>query len=425
MAFEDGCYCVERAMTLQGTALLAKAVSRRRALRLGLQGAALCASPAMPAICPPDPGSAGQSAVEAAIKTAMSECGVPSISYALISCGKVFAANAYGTASPNAAASSSTLYQAASISKTLAAVGGLCATQANTKGCTLDSDVTAFQTSWKLPSGTTGVTLRRLFGMTAGANVPGYPGYAQTCTSSANCQVPTLLKILEGWPDSPAVTIDGTPGTSWVYSGCGYEIAESLIGDLMGAPYGDFVQAKVLAPLNMTSSTWGVPMPPSFQSRAAYAYVKPKAPASTQWNAYPQLAAAGLWTTPTDIAKMLIEVGNALGGGGTVLTRPSAIDMLSPVDNFQYGLGGAIRNVGQSSNLLFMKSGVNVGFTNWLAFYPSLGGGEGLVAFANYDVGAEPGWKEKVFPSICQAAAKAMNWPDFPGLADSGPPVGG
>jgi hypothetical protein len=32
--------------------------------------------------------------------------------------------------------------------------------------------------------------------------------------------------------------------------------------------------------LNMTSSTWGVPMPPSFQSQAAYAYVKPEAPVS-------------------------------------------------------------------------------------------------------------------------------------------------
>lgn len=149
-------------MTLQGSSFLERTASRRRALRLGLQSAALCAGPAMPAICPPDPGPAGVSAVEAAITTAMSECSVPSISYALISCGKVYAANEDGTASPNVAASSSTLYQAASISKTLAAVGGLCAVQANSKGCTFDSDVTAFQTSWKLPSGTTGVTLRRL-----------------------------------------------------------------------------------------------------------------------------------------------------------------------------------------------------------------------------------------------------------------------
>jgi CubicO group peptidase (beta-lactamase class C family) len=405
-------------MTLQGISLLAKAVSRRRALRLGLKGAALWASPAMPAICPPDPGPAGQSAVEAAIKAAISQGDISSISYALISCGKVFAANAYGTASPNAAASSSTLYQAASISKTLAAVGGLYAVQTNAKGCTLDSDVTAFQTSWKLPSGTTGVTLRRLLGMTAGANVHGYPGYAQTCTSSANCHIPALLEILSGTSGSPAVQIDGTPGTGWVYSGGGYEIVESLIGDLMGMAYGDFVQAKVLAPLNMTSSTWGVPMPQAFQSEAAYAYVKPKTPVATQWNAYPQLAAAGLWTTPTDIAKLLIEVGNALGGAGTVLTRPSAVAMLSPVDNFQYGLGGAIRNIGGPS-LLFMKSGGNVGFSNWLAFYPELGGGEGLVAFTNYP------WQPKVFASIFGATAEAMNWPSFPGLKDSGPPVGG
>ena len=407
-------------MTLQGTSFLERTVSRRRALRLGLQGVALCASPAMPAICPPDPGPAGASAVEAAIATAMSKSSVPSISYALISCGKVYAANAHGTASPNVAASSATLYQAASMSKTLAAVGALCAVQTNAKGCTLDSDVTAYQTSWKLPSGATGVTLRRLLGMTAGANVHGYPGYAQTCTSATNCQVPTLLNILDGCSGSPAVTIDATPGTNWVYSGGGYEIAESLIGGVMGIAYGDFAQAKVLAPLNMTNSTWGVPMPSAFQSQAAYAYVKPERPVSTQWNAYPQLAAAGLWATPTDIAKLLIEVGNALANNGAVLTTASAVAMLSPVDNFQYGLGGAIRNIGQSnSSLLFMKSGGNLGFSNWLAFYPQLGGGEGLVVFTNYV------WQPKVFASIFGAAAKAMSWPNFPGLQDSGPPVGG
>ena len=407
-------------MTLPAASFLAGKISRRRALRLGLAGAALCAKPAMPAICPPDPGTAGQSAVEAAIEAAMSQSVIPSISYALISCGKIFAADAYGRASPDAEASSTTLYQAASISKTLAAVGGLCAMQSNSKGCTLNSDVTAFQTSWKLPSGTTGVTLRRLLAMTAGANIHGYQGYAQACTSAANCQVPALLDILNGCTGSAAVKIEATPGAGWLYSGGGYEIAESLIGDLMGTPYGDFVQAKVLSPLNMTSSTWGVPMPPPFQSRAAYAYVRPGAPPpATQWNAYPQLAAAGLWTTPTDIAKLLVEVGNALGGGGAVLTRQSAAAMLSPVDNRLYGLGGAIRNIGQPSSLIFMKSGGNVGFSNWLAFYPGLGGGQGLVVFTNY------GWQPQVFASIFGVAAKAMNWPDFPGLEDNGPPVSG
>jgi hypothetical protein len=116
-------------MTLSKATFLATAVSRRRALRLGVEGAALYASPPRAAICPPDPGSAGQSAVETAIKTALSQGDIASISYALISCGKVFAVNAYGTASPNVAASSATLYQAASISKTLAAVGGLYAMQ--------------------------------------------------------------------------------------------------------------------------------------------------------------------------------------------------------------------------------------------------------------------------------------------------------
>jgi CubicO group peptidase (beta-lactamase class C family) len=417
-------------MTSEGTIYGGRRHSRRRLLGLCARGAAaLCAArsaAAAQSLCPPDPGDAGQSAVEAAIATAMSKCAVPSVSYALISCGRIYAANAFGAAGPKAPATQATLYQAASISKTLAAVGGLYAVQSNAKGLTLDSDITSFQTSWKLPSGTTGVTLRKLLGMTAGANVHGYPGYEESCTSSTNCLVPTLIKILDGCPGSPAVTISGTPGTSWLYSGGGYEIAESLIGDVMGSAYGDLVQAKILPVLGMTGSTWGVPMPQAFQSQAAYAYVKRDTPASTRWNAYPQLAAAGLWTTPTDIAKLLLEVSAALSNSGTVLTAASAIAMLSPVDNFQYGLGGAIRNLGQeNASLIFMKSGVNVGFTNWLAFYPNLGGGEGLVVFTNYDVDAEPNWQPKVFTPIFAAAAKAMNWPSFPGLQDSGPLVAG
>ena len=83
--------------------------------------------------------------------------------------------------------------------------------------------------------------------MTAGANVRGYPGYAQICTGSTNCKVPALVEILDGCPGSPSVKIDATPGAGWVYSGGGYEIAESLIVDLMGTDYGDFVQAKALA----------------------------------------------------------------------------------------------------------------------------------------------------------------------------------
>ncbi len=87
-------------------------------------------------------------------------------------------------------------------------------------------------------------------------------------------------------------------------------------------------------------------------------------------------------------------------------------------------MGGAIRNIGQPI-LLFMKNGINVGFTSWLAFYRERGGEEGLVVFTNYDAHTEPGWQPKVFTAIFEAAAKAMSWPDSPGLEDSGPPVRG
>ena len=218
--------------------------------------------------------------------------------------------------------------------------------------------------------------------MTAGVNVDGYLGYAQP----AQARRIVRFRRLSRFSRLPRQPGGQDRRDAWGRLGlCRRRLRDRrvLIGDLMGTAYGDFVQAKVLAPLNMTSSAWGVPMLAGFPEPGGLRLCGASEASSDLWHAYPQLAAAGLWTTPTNIAKLLIEVGNALGGSGTVLTRRSAGAMLSPVYNFQYGLGGAIRNIGQSSSLLFMKSGGNYGFSNWLAFYPELGGGEGLVAFTN------------------------------------------
>ena len=191
-------------MTLQESR--GRTYSRRRALCLGLQGVALCASPAMPAICPPDPGPAGASAVEAAIAAAKPASNIPSISYALISCGKVYAANAHGTARPNVAASSSTLYQAASISKTLAAVGAPLRDADQCEGLH-PRFLTSLRFQYIMETARSGNDGRHVagafLGMTAGANVHGYPGYEETCTSSVNCLVPALATILDGVARQP------------------------------------------------------------------------------------------------------------------------------------------------------------------------------------------------------------------------------
>jgi CubicO group peptidase (beta-lactamase class C family) len=412
----------EGKMIEQGRALQA-GFSRRGALRLGLKAAAFCATPAFADTCPPGQESPVVAAIDARICAAMSAVSLPSVSYALISSGQISTAKAFGVARPNVPASASTLYQAASISKTLAAIGGLAAVQSGQSGLTLDVDISSLETSWRMPQGQQSashpVTLRRLLGMTAGVNVHGFNGYPTACIGPSPCMLPTLVQILNGGSPSnnPAIQIIDTPSKQWLYSGGGFEIAEALICDTMGTAYGDFVQAKVLTPLNMTNSAWGSLIPQALADEAAYAYVKPGTPVPNRgWNAYPQLAAAGLWTTPSDFAALLLEVGVALAGKGAVLTQASAQAMLTPVDSSQYGLGGAVRNSGQ--NILFMKSGGNLGFSNWLAYYPALG--EGLVVFTNYDEDAQVNWKASLFPKVFSAAARAMAWPDFPGLQDSG-----
>ncbi|MGC1107227.1 MAG: serine hydrolase domain-containing protein, partial [Candidatus Acidiferrales bacterium] len=321
-------------------------------------------------------------------------------------------------------ATPATVYQAASLSKTLAAVASLWIVQHGQ--LTLDADVTNLQTSWKLPPGkqtaANPVTLRRLLGMTGGTNVHGFAGYAINCTSSS-CPLPTLTQILNGTnppANNAAIQVTVTPGTQWTYSGGGYEVVHSLLQDVSGgSSYASIVQNNILTPLNMTSSTVTIPLPNAQLAQAAAGFIAPNGQIANLWNTYPELAAAGLWTTPSDMARLLLEISVAYEGGkGAVLTQASAQAMMTQVDSSQYGLGGAVRNPG-TNNVLFMKNGSNLGFTSWFLVYPQIG--SGLVIMTNYDEDTNtPANWTNLFGSAASAAVTGLGWSNFPGLADQG-----
>ena len=160
---------------------------------------------------------------------AMAALNIPSVSLALIDQDRIAFARAYG-----AGATPDTLYQAASLSKFVAAVGAMrLSTEERLK---LDDDVNAKLISWKVP--TNGfdkdhpVTLRGLLSMTAGIGVPGFLGY------EVGAPLPNLTQILYGVPpaNSPPVTVIAEPGSAYHYSGGGYEIAEALMIDATKTP---------------------------------------------------------------------------------------------------------------------------------------------------------------------------------------------
>ncbi len=321
---------------------------------------------------------------------------VPGVSVAVVVDNKVAWAKGFGMATPDRAVATDTLFQAASISKTVSAITALRLVELDK--LSLDEDVNDKLTSWKLPASDAmhgeHVTLRRLLSHTAGLTVHGFAGYAQ------GAPVPTLVQLLDGAKpaNSDPVRVDIKPGTTWRYSGGGYEVMQQLIQDVTGKPYAQVVRELVLEPLGMNHSTYEQPLPEPLRASAATAYNGKGQAIRGKWNTYPEQAAAGLWTTPSDLSKAIIEIQKP----GRVLNEKSVQLMLTPVLD-HYGLGLQLSDTdGRSA---FLHGGANAGFRCMLFGYVQ--GGQGAVVMTNGDNGAA------LANEILSSIGAAYGWADF------------
>ena len=235
-------------------------------------------------------------------------CGIPGLSVALLQQGEITLAEGLGVrrAGDEPIVDRDTLFQAGSISKSVAALGALRLVEQ--RKLFLDGDVNQVLTTWKLPSSaftsTKPVTLRRLLSHTAGLTVHGFPGYAP------DARMPTLVQVLDGSPpaNTAPIRVQAEPGARWQYSGGGYTVMQQMMIDVTLEPFPDFMRRAVLAPIGMTSSTFEQPLPAALVALTASGHGAEQAPVQGRWHIYPEMAAAGLWTTPTDLARFAIEV---------------------------------------------------------------------------------------------------------------------
>ena len=311
------------------------------------------------------------------LEEAMAILNVPSVSLALIDADKIAFARAYG-----GGATPETLFQAASLSKFVTAAGTLRLVDAKRIG--LDDDVSTRLTSWRIPDNDYDkdhpVTLRGLLSMTGGINVPGFAGYA------VGQPVPNLTQILDGTPPatSPPVAVVAEPGSRYEYSGGGYEIVEALIQDIGHAPFPEIMEDLVLEPAGMTRSTFEQPLPEQRTAEAATGHFQDGKELPGRWRIVPEHAAGGLWSTPADLASLLILVGRAWRGESHLFLAPeTAREMLSRQNGGPYGLGAAIAD-GDGAPIV-LKRGQNVGYQAYLVLLP--GRGQGLVVMTNSDNG--------------------------------------
>src|SRR5262249_42531507 len=161
----------------------------------------------------------------------------------------------------------------------------------------------------------------------AGLTVHGFPGYA------VNEPVPTLVQIFNG--EKPANTapirVDFVPGTKMRYSGGGVTIEQQLMVDVTGKPFPQFIQETVLSKIVMTDSSYEQPLPAASDALTATGTYMNGKSVEGRWHIYPEMAAAGLWTTPTDLAKFRIEIAlSKQGKANHVLSQKSAQEMLKP-----------------------------------------------------------------------------------------------
>jgi CubicO group peptidase (beta-lactamase class C family) len=338
----------------------------------------------------------------AGIDEALALLNIPSASFALIDEGRIAFANAYGKD-----ATPATLYQAASLSKFVAAIGAMRLVEKGT--LKLDEDVNDRLTSWKVPNNafdaTHKPTLRSLLSMTGGIGVPGFLGYEVGAT------LPTLTQILDGTPpaNSPPVTVIAVPGSAYRYSGGGYEIAEALMQDATGKPFPRLMRELVLDPMGMTDSSFDQPPDAALAAKAASGHFGDGKELPGRWHLFPEHAAAGLWSTPTDLAKLLVQLAHTWQGFSSIfLHRQTLQEILTPQNGGPYGLGAAI--AGDGASLVLMKRGQNIGYQGYLILYPATG--QGMVVMTNSDNGS------KLAEALIKRAAAAYDWPDLPPLAD-------
>ena len=296
------------------------------------------------------------------LEEVMALYGVPGVSIAVIKDFDIHWAKGYGLADvvSGQPATTETLFQAASISKPVAALAMMTAVQEGLFG--LDDDINSILKSWQLPGDgfvvDRPVTPRLLTSHLAGLGDGfGFPGY------DPDAPLPTVIQILNG--DAPSnvgpVRLVRPPLTACHYSGGGVTLMQLALTDAIGQPFADILQRRVLDPIGMTASTFAQPLPPDRDVHAARAHGGSGQARDAKWHVYPELAAAGLWTTPTDLARFAIEIQRTLQGDpGRVLSLAAAKEMVNPVGIGDFGVGFQIFNKGQG--WYFGHGGSNWGF---------------------------------------------------------------
>lgn len=339
------------------------------------------------------------------LRERMAEFHVPGVSVAVADGGKLVWARAFGVAdtSTGQPVSPRTIFQAASISKPIAATATLRLVQRGV--VELDQDVNRYLTSWEVPESEwtehQKITLRRLMSHRAGTTVHGFLGIRE------GAPLPTIVQILNGDPpaNSEPVQVDMIPGSATRYWGGGVLIEQLVTMDVTKTSYAALTKALVLEPFGMVDSTFEQPLPPARRQAAASAHDSAGHVYSGNLLIYPEQAPAGLWATPTDLLGWAIEIADAAAGKRPeLLSRELAALMTQRLDrDGPVALGTFVW--GEGKGRYFWHGGRSEGYACELLYFPETG--QGAAVMTNADMGGS------VLRSLLDAIAAEYGWPDY------------
>nr|OQO19973.1 hypothetical protein B0A51_15746 [Rachicladosporium sp. CCFEE 5018] len=320
--------------------------------------------------------------------------GVPSASIAVLSGGTVET-----HVLTKSSEDTETIYQSCSISK---AITGIAVAKLIDQGrLTYDTLISDHLPARVLDLITTDKTRPILSAVTVGTIVSHTSGLSQGGFSGYVGEVPTVEQILAGTApaNTPQIHFNSFPGAQFAYSGGGWTVLQLLLENLVSKPFAEIMQELVLGPLKMTRSHYG-PLPKG-ETNYAKAHLTAEVEARAPYHELPELAAAGLWTTPSDLLKAIAAIQHSLVSDDGFLTRATAQKLLTPIMNAGAGRGDIAHGFFVTDATFGHSGGNDPGYrTYFMGSHgsTSLPSDIGIAIFTNSVIGFEA--IEKLLPAI-------------------------
>lgn len=213
------------------------------------------------------------------------------------------------------------------------------------------------------------------------------------------------MALVAGRPanNRPARVV-GQPGARVQHSGLGFQVIQLALTERLERPFSEILATSLFQPLGLDATTAALEPEGVRSGGIARGHDVDGAVIEGGWHLYPETAASGIWSTPTDLAEVLLEVWRALRGESErVVSRAMAEAMLAEVMDGE-DLSWVLHGDGEPR--AFSHSGGNAGYRAHMRMLPETG--QGLVLISNSDNG------QHLFSPLLASVATVYDWPDQP-----------